>query len=123
MIAQICCGRTQAEDHDHLASLLKARIPALLKTSKACRGAYLLQRRLEPGRVESLVMTLYDHGFPVCLMHGETLDPRLLSEEESRLLLGCRPSPTRYDVIIDPRHSLLHADLRRRFPLRFAAVR
>lgn len=114
MIAQIWRGRTRADDSNDFTGLLQARIQAELASSRVCLGAYVLQRRIDDGQAESLVLTLYDRG---------SAEPTLPSHEEARLLLGCDPTPARYEVIVDPHRAVLYAELRRRFPLRFAAPR
>ncbi|HEY6514771.1 MAG TPA: hypothetical protein VIY50_01415 [Steroidobacteraceae bacterium] len=47
----------------------------------------------------------------------------LTSDREARFLPRCDPAPARYQVIVDPRRARFYADLRRRFPLRIAALR
>lgn len=123
MIAQMWCGRTRADDRHDFAILLQARIQAELAASKACRGAYVLQRQIAGGEAESLVLTLYDHGSLVSSPREDNALPSSLSEKEARLLLGRDPTSTRYDVIVEPRRALLYAALRGRFPLRIAAPR
>lgn len=122
MIAQIWRGRTRADDRHDFTDLLQARIQAEVAGSSACRGAYVLQRQIEGGQAESLVLTLYD---PTSLgsKREQTPQPSAPSDKEVRLLLGCDLTSARYDVIIDPQRALLYAELRRRFPLRFAAPR
>jgi hypothetical protein len=114
MIAHIWRGRTRAGDLTDFTSLLEARVQAQLAASNACRGAYVLQRPIENSQVESLVLTLYDPRAPA---------PAVVSDTEARFLLGSDPVSARYDVVIDPRRAQLYAELRRRFPLRFAALR
>lgn len=123
MIAQMWCGRTRADDRHDLVSLLQERIHAELAASKACRGAYVLQRQIGDGEAESLVLTLYDHGSLVSSPRDEHALPSSLAEQEARLLLGRDPTSTRYEVMMEPRRALLYAALRRRFPLRLAAPR
>jgi len=123
MIAQIWRGRTRADDRSDFTSLLQARIQAELAGSRVCQGAYLLQRHIEEGQVESLILTLYDRGPLGCGGGEENLQPLPPSDEEARLLLGRDLTSARYDVIVDPPRALLYAELRRRFPLRFAAPR
>lgn len=123
MIAQMWCARTRADDRHDFAILLQARIQAELVSSKACRGAYVLQRQIGGGEAESLVLTLYDHRSLVGSPCDENALPSSLSEKEARLLLGRDPTSTRYEVMIEPHCALLYAALRRRFPLRIAAPR
>lgn len=123
MIAQIWRGRTRVDDSHEFTRLLQARIQAEIATAKACQGAYVLQRQIEGGQAESLVLTLYDHRSGLISRPDESLAAPPLSEQETRLLVGCDPTPARYDVITDPRRARLYAELRRRFPLRIAAVR
>lgn len=114
MIAQIWRGRTRADDLTDFTRLLEARVQSELAASSACRGAFVLQRSIENSQVESLVMTLYDPRAPA---------PPVVSDRETCFLLGSDPVSPRYEVIIDPRRAQLYAELRRRFPLRFAALR
>lgn len=114
MIAQIWRGRTRADDLIDFTALLEKRVQAELADSSACRGAYVLQRPIGNRQVESLVLTLYDRPGP---------SPPVVSDREARFLLGSDPVSPRYEVIIDPRRAQLYAELRRRFPLRFAALR
>lgn len=114
MIAQIWRGRTRAGDLDDFTRLLEERALKELEASRACHGTYVLQRPIEMSQVESLVLTLYDRPSPPA---------PLLSNKEARFLLGSDPAPALYEVIIDPRRARLYADLRRRFPLRIAALR
>ncbi|MHB8812377.1 MAG: hypothetical protein ACYDAE_03850 [Steroidobacteraceae bacterium] len=122
MIAQIWRGLTRADDRHDFTSLLQARMQAELAASRACLGAYVLQRQMESSEVESLVMTLYDHGSRVSSGHAGNPHPPPVSAKEARLLLGADATAARYEVIIDPQRALLYAELRRRFPLRFAAL-
>jgi hypothetical protein len=94
-----------------------------LASSNACRGGYVLQRQIEGSEVESLVLTLYDPRLLGGSGRGEGFALPLISENEARFLVGCDPTPAQYEVIVDPRRGLLHAELRRRFPLRIAALR
>ena len=57
------------------------------------------------------------------IWRGRTRADDLTSDREARFLPGCDPAPARHQVIIDPRRARLYADLRRRFPLRIAALR
>ncbi|HEY7889643.1 MAG TPA: hypothetical protein VIC29_15590 [Steroidobacteraceae bacterium] len=114
MIAQIWRGRTRAEDRHDFTRLLQERMRTEAAISQACRGAYVLQRELEEGEAESLVLTLYDQGAPV---------PPSQPAEEAALLVSCDLTPTQYEVVADPRRGLLYASLRRRFPLRIATPR
>ena len=123
MIAQIWRGRTRADDSNDFTGLLQARIQAELASSRVCLGAYVLQRRIDDGQAESLVLTLYDRGSVGASGREMNADPTLPSREEARLLLGCDPTPASYEVIVDPHRAVLYAELRRRFPLRFAAPR
>lgn len=124
MIAQIWRGLTRADDRHDFTSLLQARMQAELAASNECLGAYVLQRQMESSQVESLVLTLYDREPLVNAGRSDKPDPPpLVSAKEARLLLGGDPAPAQYEVIIDPQRALLYAELRRRFPLRFAAVR
>lgn len=113
MIAQIWRGRTRADDLTDFTRLLEERVQTELAAA-TCRGAYLLQRPIESSQVESLVLTLYERPSPTA---------PLVSDKEASFLLGSDPAPARYDVVIDPRRAQLYAELRRRFPLRFAALR
>ncbi|HXS21270.1 MAG TPA: hypothetical protein VN735_08545 [Steroidobacteraceae bacterium] len=123
MIAQIWRGRTRDDDRNDFTNLLQARIQAEVASSSACRGAYVLQRQIEGGQAESLVLTLYDPTSLGGSKHEQTPQPSPPSDKEARLLLGCDLTSARYDVIIDPQRALLYAELRRRFPLRFAGPR
>ena len=123
MIAQIWRGRTRDDDRNDFTNLLQARIQAEVASSSACRGAYVLQRQIEGGQAESLVLTLYDPTSRGGCAREQTPQPSLPSDKEARLLIGCDLTAVRYDVIIDPQRALLYAELRRRFPLRFAAPR
>lgn len=123
MIAHIWRGRTRAEDRHDFTSLLRAQMQAGLASSNACRGAYVLQRQIESGQVESLVLTLYDQRSLGSAGRGESFALPLISDREARFLVGSDPVPERYEVIIDPRRALLYADLRRRFPSRIVALR
>jgi hypothetical protein len=122
MIARRWRGCTRAEDRHDFTNVLQARTQAELKVSDACRGAYVLQRHTEDGRSESLVLTLYDPAARGASVPPADFDPPLLSQKESRLLLTCDQASVRYDVIIDPHRERLYAELRRRFPLRFASL-
>ena len=123
MIAQIWRGRTRAGDLDDFTRLLEERALKELEASRACHGTYVLQRPIEMSQVESLVLTLYDRPSRSDGGQGAALSSPPISEREARLLLGCDSAPARYEVIIDPRRARLYADLRRRFPLRLAALR
>lgn len=123
MIAQIWRGRTRADDRNDFTNLLQARIQAEVASSSACRGAYVLQRQVEGDQAESLVLTLYDPASHGGSVREQTPRSLLPSDKEARLLLGCDPTPARYDVIVDPQRALLYAELCRRFPLRFAGPR
>jgi hypothetical protein len=123
MIAQIWRGRTRADDRNDFTSLLQARIQAELASSRVCQGAYVLQRQIEDGQLESLVLTLYNTGPLGTSGREQSLQASAPSAEEARLLLGCDPTSARYEVIVDPPRALLYAELRRRFPMRFAAPR
>ncbi len=123
MIAQIWRGRTRADDRNDFTNLLQARIQAEVASSSACRGAYVLQRQIEGGQAESLVLTLYDSASLGGATREQVPQPSPPSDGEARLLLGCDLTSARYEVIIDPERALLYAELRRRFPLRFAGPR
>lgn len=123
MIAQIWRGRTRDDDRDDFTSLLQARIQAEVASSSACRGAYVLQRQIGGGQAESLVLMLYDPSSPGGSTREQSAQPPPPSDREARLLLGCDLTSTCYDVVIDPERALLYAELRRRFPLRFAGPR
>jgi hypothetical protein len=123
MIAQIWRGRTRVDDSNDFTGLLQARIQTELASSPVCLGAYVLQRQVENGQAESLVLTLYDRGSAGGAGRDANIEPTAPSDREARLLLGCDPAPARYEVIIDPQRAVLYAELRRRFPLRFAAPR
>ena len=123
MIAQIWRGRTRDDDRNDFTNLLQARIQAEVASSSACRGAYVLQRQIEGGQVESLVLTLYDPRSPGGSTREQTPHSLPPSDKEARLLIGCDLTSARYEVIIDPERALLYAELRRRFPLRFAGPR
>ncbi|HEY1890159.1 MAG TPA: hypothetical protein VGG63_07125 [Steroidobacteraceae bacterium] len=113
MIAQIWRGRTRADDLTEFTRLLEERVQTQMAAA-ICLGAYVLQRPLESSQAESLVLTLYDRPSP-------SAPP--ISDKEARFLLSCDPAPAGYEVVIDPRRARLYADLRRRFPLRIAALR
>lgn len=83
----------------------------------------MLQRQIEDGQLESLVLTLYNSGPLGISGREQSLQPSAPSAEEARLLIGCDPTSARYEVIVDPPRALLYAELRRRFPMRFAAPR
>lgn len=121
MIAKIWRGLTRAGDRHDFMSLLQARVQAQLATSRACLGAYVLQREIAGSQAESLVLTLH-HEAAHATSPGEC-DPPAISEKEARLLLGYDPTAASYEVMIDPQRAVLYAELRRRFPLRFAAPR
>lgn len=123
MIAQIWRGRTRAEDRHDFTRALQETIQSELAISKACRGAYVLQREIEWGQTESLVLTLYDPGPLGGRARDESHDPTSRSGKAAHLLVSCEPIPVRYEVVVDPRRALLHARLRRGFPLRIAAPR
>lgn len=124
MIAQIWRGLTRADDRHDFTSLLQARMQVELAASNECLGAYVLQRQMERSQVESLVLTLYDREPLVNSGRSDKADPPSpVSAKEARLLLSGDPTPAQYEVIIDPQRALLYAELRRRFPLRFAALR
>ena len=123
MIAQIWRGRTRADDSHDFTRLLQARIQAELESSPVCLGAYVLQRRIDDGHAESLVLTLYDRGSASGSKRDANIEPTAPSGGEAHLLVSCDPTPARYEVIIDPNRTVLYAELRRRFPLRFAAPR
>lgn len=114
MIAQIWRGRTRAEDLTDFTALLERRVQAELAASSGCRGAYVLQRPIGNRQVESLILTLYERLVPSL---------PVVSDKEARILLDSDPVSPRYEVIIDPRRAQLYGELRRRFPLRFAALR
>jgi|SRR5215469_6357596 len=123
MIAQIWRGLTRADDRHDFTSLLQSRMQAELASSNDCCGAYVLQRPIASSQVESLVLTLYDHGSLGSARRAAQNDVLPVSAQEARLLLGGDLTPARYEVIIDPQRALLYAELARRFPLRFAAPR
>lgn len=110
MIAEIWSGRVRAERRAAVATELQAAIQEKMKATSACRGAYLLQRQLERGEYEILLLTLYEperdsarNGAPPSSDFGDTL--------------------TRYEVVTDPVRTLLYAELSRRFPPRSMAPR
>ena len=120
MIAKIWRGLTRAGDRHDFMSLLQARVQAQLATSRACLGAYVLQREIAGSQAESLVLTLHDEAAHATACER---DSPAISENEARLLLGYDPTAASYEVMIDPQRAVLYAELRRRFPLRFAAPR
>jgi len=123
MIAQIWRCRTRADDAHDFTNLLQARAQAQLSASTACLGCYVLQRELANSEVESLVLTLYERRLLDAGVHDLTPWSPAISNEEARLLLPGGLAQTQYQVVIDPRRARLFADLRRRFPLRIAALR
>lgn len=122
MIAQLWRGSTRAADRHAFASLVQARIRAVLAGSEACRGAYVLQREVRQDEVETLVLTLHA-GAPFASDGEQAFSPVALSEAEKRLLVTHEGSAARYAVLTNPGRTLLYADLARRFPLRIMAPR
>lgn len=114
MIAEIWSGRTSAEHRDSVTTALQAQIQAKMKSTSACRGAYVLQRQLDDGQYEILLLTLYEpqRGATGGAQHCQ---PPSLS--------GFGDTLTCYEVITDPARTLLYAELSRRFPPRMMAPR
>lgn len=115
MIAEIWSGRTSAERRDTVTTALQAHIQAKMKSTSACRGAYVLQRPLECGQYEILLLTLYE---PQRESTGRTVEA---CEEPPLSDFG--DTLTCYEVITDPVRTLLYAELSRRFPPRMMAPR
>jgi len=122
LMAQLWRGSTRVADRHVFASLVQAKIQAALSRSEACKGAYVLQRQVRQGEVETLVLMLHE-GASVAGGGGREPDLVVMSEAEKRLLIACDGSATRYDVLTDSRRALSYADLLRRFPLRMMAPR
>jgi len=121
-LAQLWRGTARAGDRDVLAGVLQARIQTALAATEGCRGAYVLQRPIERGEVETLVLTLYEG---VGLGSGGTCGAGLpaLSDAEKRLLITADGCAVCYEVLADPGRMRLYADLSRRFPLRMMVPR
>lgn len=122
MIAQLWRGSTRAADRHVFASLVQARVQAVLAGSEGCRGAYVLQREVQQDQVETLVLMLHA-GAPFASDRDQELGPVILSAAGKRLLVAHEESAARYAVLNDPGRTLLYADLARRFPLRMMAPR
>lgn len=115
MIAEIWSGRTSAERRDAVTKQLQAKIQAKMQSTSACRGAYVLQRQLDGGQYEILLLTLYEP------QRGATRDGT--AHRDAPPLTDFGDTLTCYEVITDPARTLLYAELSRRFPPRMMAPR
>jgi len=115
VIAEIWSGRIRAERRDAVTTELQAAIQQKMKTTGACRGAYVLQRQLESGEYEILLLTLYEPQ--------RDSPPKGAPHRGAPSSSDFADTPTCYEVVTDPVRTLLYAELSRRFPPRMMAPR
>lgn len=115
MIAEIWSGRASAERLDAVTTELQAKIQAKIKSTSACRGAYVLRRQLDGGQYEILILTVYE---PERGSRGSGA-----GQPDASALPDLGATVISYEVVTDPARTLLYAELSRRFPLRRAALR
>lgn len=94
MMAQLWRGSTRVADRHVFASLVQARIQATLSGPEACKGAYVLQRQVRQGEIETLVLMLYE-GARVAA-GGQEPDMVVIPEAEKHLLIACDGGISRY---------------------------